>query len=61
MRRVRFWRQSLGLAGSGAIVIACKELNRRFVDFEIKLQMAQVAVDRLNNTDVHGQISMLTI
>ena len=45
--------------GSGTTAIACRELNRQFIGFEIDPKWHKIAVDRLNNIDANGQISML--
>ena len=45
--------------GSGTTAIACKEINRQFVGYEIDPKWHKVALDRLDNTDARGQISML--
>lgn len=34
--------------GSGTTAVACKELNRRFIGFEINPEYYQIALDRLN-------------
>ena len=34
--------------GSGTTAVACKELNRRYIGFEINPEYYQIAVDRLN-------------
>jgi DNA modification methylase len=46
-------------AGSGTTAVACKEINRQFIGIEINEKWHKIAVDRLNNTDAHGQISLL--
>jgi DNA modification methylase len=45
--------------GSGTTAIACKELNRQFIGFEIDPKWNKVSIDRLNNIDAHGQISLI--
>lgn len=44
--------------GSGTTAIACKETGRQFIAFEIEPKWVQVAEDRLNGINAHGQISM---
>ena len=44
--------------GSGTTAVACKELNRRFVGFEIMQKYVDIANDRLNGIDKNGQISL---
>ena len=44
--------------GSGTTAIACKETGRQFIGFEIEPKWVQVANDRLNGINAHGQISM---
>ena len=34
--------------GSGTTAVACKELNRNFIGFEINPEYYQIAVDRIN-------------
>lgn len=34
--------------GSGTTVVACKELGRQYIGFEINPEYYQIAVDRLN-------------
>ena len=43
--------------GSGTTAIACKEIGRQFIGFEISEKWVKVANDRLNNIDVNGQMS----
>lgn len=45
-------------SGSGTTAIACKETGRQFIAFEIEPKWVQVANDRLNGINAHGQISM---
>lgn len=45
-------------SGSGTTAIACKETGRQFIAFEIEPKWVQVATDRLNGINAHGQISM---
>jgi DNA modification methylase len=44
--------------GSGTTAVACKELNRRFIGFEINPKWCKIANDRLNGIDKNGQISL---
>lgn len=44
--------------GSGTSAIVCKETGRQFIAFEIEPKWVQVANDRLNGINAHGQISM---
>ena len=43
--------------GSGTTAIACKEIGRQFIGFEISEKWCKVANDRLNNIDANGQMS----
>ena len=43
--------------GSGTTAVACKEIGRQFIGFEISEKWCKVANDRLNNIDVNGQMS----
>ena len=45
-------------AGVATTGVACKELNRRFILFEINPKWAKIGEDRLNNIDSKGQISL---
>ena len=47
--------------GSGTTAVACKNLNRHYLGFEINEEYYKIAVDRLNNTDQSGQYSMFTV
>jgi len=44
--------------GSGTTPVACKDLNRRYIGFEINPQFYKIAKDRLNGIDAHGQTSL---
>ena len=44
--------------GSGTTAIACRDTGRQFIGFEIEPKWVQVANDRLNGINAHGQISM---
>lgn len=46
--------------GSGTTCVACKNINRRFIGIEINPKWYKIAIDRLNNIDVNGQISLFT-
>lgn len=46
-------------SGSGTTCVACKELNRRFIGFEIDSKFHKSSVDRLNGVDKTGQTSLL--
>lgn len=45
--------------GSGTTAIAAKNTGRRFLGFEINKKYYDIAVNRLNNTDNNGQISLI--
>lgn len=47
--------------GSGTTAVACKNLGRNFIGFEINPKWHKVACDRLNNTDASGQLSLFTM
>lgn len=47
-------------AGSGSTLVAARNLNRKYLGFEINPKWAKVASDRLNNIDATGQMSLLT-
>ena len=44
--------------GSGTTAIACKELNRNYIGFEIDEKWCKVANDRLVGVDANGQMSL---
>lgn len=46
--------------GSGTTAVACKEIGRQFIGFEISEKWCKVANDRLNNIDANGQISLFS-
>lgn len=46
--------------GSGTVGVACKELNRRYIGFEINKEYHKIAVDRLNGINANGQMSIFT-
>lgn len=45
--------------GSGTTAVACKELGRQYIGFELNKKWYDIAKDRLDNIDANGQISML--
>lgn len=45
-------------SGSGTTLVGAKETGRQFIGFEIEPKWVQVANDRLNGINAHGQISM---
>lgn len=45
--------------GSGTTAVACKELNRQFVGFEISEKWCKVANDRINGVTASGQMSLV--
>lgn len=47
--------------GSGTTAVACKNLGRQFIGFEINPKWHKIACDRLNNTDASGQLSLFTM
>ena len=46
--------------GSGSTCVAAKNLNRRYLGFEISERWYKIAKNRLNNIDANGQMSFLT-
>ena len=46
--------------GSGTTAVACKNLGRQFIGFDIDPQWHIIATDRLNNIQANGQMSMFT-
>lgn len=44
--------------GSGTTAVACKELNRNFIGFEINEEYHKIACDRLNGINAKGQTSL---
>ena len=46
--------------GSGTTAVACKNLGRNFIGFEIAPKWYKIAVDRLNNIQANGQTSIFT-
>ncbi len=46
--------------GSGTTAVACKNLGRNFIGFEINPKWYKIACDRLNNIQANGQMSLFT-
>jgi len=46
--------------GSGTTAVACKELNRNYIGFEIDKEFYKIAVDRVNGITANGQTSIFT-
>lgn len=46
--------------GSGTTCVACKNIGRKYIGFEINEKWFNIAKDRLNNIDATGQFSMFT-
>jgi site-specific DNA-methyltransferase (adenine-specific) len=46
--------------GSGTTAVACKELNRNYIGFEIDKVFHKIAVDRVNGITASGQTSIFT-
>ena len=46
--------------GSGTTAVACKNIGRNYIGFEINPKWAKIAEDRLNNIDANGQMSLFT-
>ena len=46
--------------GSGTTAVACKNLGRKYIGFEINPKWHKIAVDRLNNIQANGQICLFT-
>lgn len=47
--------------GSGTTAVACKNLNRHYIGFEKEKDYFDIALDRLNNVDANGVISMFPL
>ena len=47
--------------GSGTTAVAAKNLNRKYIGFELDTKWFNIAKDRLNNINASGQFSMFTI
>ena len=44
--------------GGGTTCVACKDLNRNFIGFDIVEKYVKISNDRLDNVDAYGQTSM---
>ena len=44
--------------GVATTAVACKEIGRQFILMEIEKKWCDIGNKRLNNEDVHGQISL---
>jgi DNA modification methylase len=44
--------------GSGTTAVACKEIERQFIGFEINPKWHKIANDRINKIDANGQGSL---
>lgn len=47
--------------GSGTTAVACKNIGRNYLGFELNKKWFDIAVDRLQNIDAGGQTSMFTM
>lgn len=47
--------------GSGTTCVACKDIGRKYLGFEIDPKWFKVAQDRLNKVDANGQQSMFLV
>ncbi|MBD5086679.1 MAG: site-specific DNA-methyltransferase [Clostridiales bacterium] len=47
--------------GSGTTAVACKNLGRQFIGFEVNPKWHKIAVDRLNNIQANGQMTLFTM
>lgn len=47
--------------GSGTTAVSCKNINRKYIGFEINKKWFDIAQNRLNNIDATGQISWITM
>lgn len=45
--------------GSGTTCVACKDIGRRYIGFEIEKKWYDIAVNRLNKIDANGQMGFL--
>lgn len=45
--------------GSGTTCVACKDIGRRYIGFEIEKKWYDIAVNRLNKVDANGQMGFL--
>lgn len=48
-------------SGSGSTAVACKEIGRQYLGFEISEKWWSISIDRLHGVDVNGQISMFNM
>ncbi len=46
--------------GSGTTAVACKNLGRQYIGFEINPKWHRIACDRLNNIQANGQLTFFT-
>ncbi len=46
--------------GSGTTAVACKNINRHYIGFEINKDFYNIAIDRINCVDHNGQYSFIT-
>lgn len=44
--------------GSGTTAVACQDIGRQYIGFEIEEKWCQIARDRLNKVDANGQTSL---
>lgn len=44
--------------GSGTTAVACKDIGRHYIGFEINKKWFDIAKNRLNNIDANGQVSL---
>ena len=44
--------------GSGTTCVAAKELGCNYIGFELNPKFYQIALDRLNGINIHGQTSL---
>ena len=47
--------------GSGTTAVACKNLNRPYIGVELNPKFYKQAVDRVNQVDSNGQMSLFAI
>lgn len=48
-------------AGSGTTLVACKDLGRHYLGFEIDKKWYNIAKNRLNKVDANGQMNMFLV
>lgn len=48
-------------AGSGSTLVSAKNLNRRYIGIELNPKWHKIAVDRLNNIQADGQMTLYTM